>query len=89
MAELKEYTVEINGIKHTMQLDEKDAKARNAVEAKQAPAVIEAPEESSEASGSEADGDAEDRTAETEQDDTKVEAKSKPVQNKARSAETK
>jgi hypothetical protein len=37
VAELKEYTVEINGIAHTMQLDEKDAKARGAVEAKQKP----------------------------------------------------
>lgn len=34
MAELKEYTVEINSLEHTMLLDEKDAKARGAVEVK-------------------------------------------------------
>lgn len=38
MAELKEYEVEIDGLRHTFLLTEADAKARGAVEVKQSSA---------------------------------------------------
>lgn len=38
MAELKEYEVEIDGLRHTFLLTEADAKARGAVEVKQSTA---------------------------------------------------